>query len=146
MADRLPLRITQRITIARPPGDVFDFLRSPENPELDALRIDRSLSKNQTLDVAEDPDPDAVRWSLRVIEYKPPARLKWRTEYRSGDMVIPGACEYALAAKDGGTLVTQTYERPWPSLPYRPFIPLLWWKARSGMRRRLQWTKETLEA
>lgn len=146
MSDRLPVRVTQRVKIARPIADVFEFLRSPENPELERIGVEKALAKGQKAKVVSEPGEDGVRWTIAVTDYEPPEYLRWRSEYRSGGAVIPGACSYELEPNGTGTVVTQTYERPWPFAWYRPFLPLLWWKTRSAMRRRLAEAKELLES
>jgi hypothetical protein len=141
------IRISRQVTIHRPIEAVFRFLCSPENPELDSLQVTESLTPGFATEVIPEPDdPESVRWTLAVTEFAAPTRLAWRTEYKSSDLVIPGSCTYELTARDGATVVRQTYERPMPAGLYRPTLPLLWWKVRGGMHRRLREAKDILEA
>ncbi len=144
MTDRLRVRITCKVEVARAIDEVFDFIRSPANPELEGLGLSGPLSPGASAEAGSEPSPEWERWGMSLMEYSPPRRLMWRAEFEYADAA--GTCTYELTAGPSGTTVMQRYDWPLPPLIYLPALPYVWWSTWAGMRRRLRKAKSLLES
>ena len=105
------------ITIARPPADVYAFLRRLENAPRYLGHVDavRTLDPTRSVWTGRTPEGEAVEWEAEVLEDRPGELVVWRSE--PGGAVHHAVAALVRPAPGGGTEVRLEVEYDPPGAP-----------------------------